>query len=195
MTKMLAPELAKFKIRINVVCPGAIETSTGLSHILCVFISFLSLPTKILMIRFLYHRYRRRYRKTKSGRHSNSYRVAWGDDSANRKNTGKSRRRCSNVFIFCSRWYYSPCLPFLPSSPESGRSPNMFILHSFSFLFRRPRNFPLFRFPFPVLPPFLSSSSSPPFLLLPGCRYEQAHYWHRALHWWRWISGWQVMER
>jgi NAD(P)-dependent dehydrogenase (short-subunit alcohol dehydrogenase family) len=27
MTKLLAPELAKFKIRINVVCPGAIETS------------------------------------------------------------------------------------------------------------------------------------------------------------------------
>lgn len=45
MTKMLAPELAKFKIRINVVCPGAIETSTALSHILRVFISFLSLPT------------------------------------------------------------------------------------------------------------------------------------------------------
>eukprot|EP00026_Physarum_polycephalum_P015770 Phypoly_transcript_16538.p1 GENE.Phypoly_transcript_16538~~Phypoly_transcript_16538.p1 ORF type:complete len:263 (+),score=33.12 Phypoly_transcript_16538:70-858(+) len=27
MTKILAPELAKFKIRINVVCPGAIETN------------------------------------------------------------------------------------------------------------------------------------------------------------------------
>jgi len=27
MTKMLAPELAKFKIRINVVCPGAIESN------------------------------------------------------------------------------------------------------------------------------------------------------------------------
>ena len=27
MVKMLAPELAEFKIRINCVCPGAIETS------------------------------------------------------------------------------------------------------------------------------------------------------------------------
>jgi len=29
MTKMLAPELAEFKIRINCICPGAIETNIG----------------------------------------------------------------------------------------------------------------------------------------------------------------------
>jgi len=29
MAKMLAPELAEFKIRINCVCPGAIETNIG----------------------------------------------------------------------------------------------------------------------------------------------------------------------